>query len=110
MTCGQKLRHHLPVSGGSKLEELRRLAATRRQLDAQIDALTESLLRDGEFVEDIADTQGVSREKIRRFRKDRDIHDTREVRRVKRAPARRHQNGVGRVVPEDSPVSGEARP
>lgn len=75
-----------PASG---LEQRRRLAATMRQLDTQIDALTESLLRDGEFVENIAAAQGVSREKIRRFRKDHGIPDTRETRRAQGAPARR---------------------
>jgi hypothetical protein len=88
------------MTGSSGLEQLRRLAAARRQLDEQIDTLTESLLRDGEFVEDIAGAQGVSREKIRRFRKDHDIPDTREIRRSKGAPARRAPGGTHNAPPE----------
>jgi hypothetical protein len=48
-----------------------------------------SLLREGEFVNDVADALGVSRETIRRFRDARDIPDAREIRRAAGAPARR---------------------
>jgi hypothetical protein len=79
----------LGVGDSDGVERLRRLAAERRKLDAEMDALTEQLLRRGEFVAAIADAQGVSREKIRRFRDDHDIPDTREIRRAKGAPTRR---------------------
>lgn len=91
------------MAGSRGLEQLRCLATTRRQLDAQIDTLTESLLREGEFVEDIADAQEVSREKIRRFRKDHDIPDAREIRRAKGLPTRRLPS---EAVTEVSPVPG----
>jgi hypothetical protein len=92
----------LCMAGSSKRGQLRRLVTARRQLDAQIDALTESLLREGEFVEDVAGDLGVSREKVRRFRKDRDIPDAREIRRAKGAPARRHQDGTGGIEGEEA--------
>ena len=47
------------------------------------------MLRDGEFIEDIATALSVSRETIRRFRDEREIPDAREIRRAKGAPARR---------------------
>jgi len=52
-------------------------------------AKTEALLRDGEFVADIADALGVSRETIRRFRDERGIADAREIRQAKGAAFRR---------------------
>ncbi len=51
--------------------------------------MTEALLREGEFVNDVADALAVSRETIRRFRDARDIPDYREIRRAAGAPARR---------------------
>ena len=77
----------MPDSDGIK--HLQQLAARRKRLDGEIDAATESLLRDGEFIDAIAATLGVSRETVRRFRDDRSIPDAREIRRAKGAPARR---------------------
>jgi hypothetical protein len=71
------------------IQRLRRLAARKRRLDAEIDEATEALLREGEFVEDVAGALGVSRETIRRFRDARDIPDAREIRRAMGSPARR---------------------
>jgi hypothetical protein len=71
------------------IKRLRQLASKRDRLDADIDALTDDLLREGEFVEDIAAALSTSREKVRRFRKDRNIPDAREIRRAKGAPGRR---------------------
>ena len=71
------------------LKRLRQLAARKRRLDTEIDEATESLLRKGEFVNDVADALGVSRETIRRFRDTRDIPDAREIRRTLGSPTRR---------------------
>ena len=71
------------------IKRLRQLATRRRKLAAEIDAATEALLRDGEFVADIADALGVSRETIRRFRDDRGIADAREIRQAKGVAFRR---------------------
>lgn len=77
------------MSESDGITRLRRLAATRRKISAEIDETLEALLRDGEFVEDIADALGESRETVRRFRKGRDIPDAREIRRGKGTAARR---------------------
>jgi hypothetical protein len=72
------------------IKKLRQLAIRRRQISAEIDQMTETLLRGGEFVNDIADALDESRETVRRFRKERDIPDAREIRRAKgTAPRRR---------------------
>ena len=71
------------------LTRLRQLAARRKQLDDEIDHVTETLLRDGAFIQDIANARSVSRETIRRFRDEHRIPDAREIRRTKGAPARR---------------------
>jgi DNA invertase Pin-like site-specific DNA recombinase len=71
------------------LTHLRQLAARKRRLDTEIDEQVEALLREGEFVNDIADALGVSRETVRRFRDARGIPDARETRRAMGAPARR---------------------
>jgi hypothetical protein len=71
------------------IRKLRQLAARRREISAEIDQATEALLREGEFVNDIADALGESRETVRRFRKERDIPDAREIRRTKGAASRR---------------------
>lgn len=71
------------------IKRLRQLASKRDRLAAEIDELTDSLLREGGFVEDIADALGTSREKVRRFRVEREIPDAREIRRAKGSPARR---------------------
>jgi hypothetical protein len=86
---GHKLWHDLRVTASTGLDQLRRLVATRRQVDADIAAVEEALLRDGEYVENIAAALEVSREKVRRFRDGRGIPDTRETRRARNAPARR---------------------
>jgi hypothetical protein len=84
-SCGIILR----MADSEGLQRLRRLAARKQRLDAEIDEVTEALLREGEFVNDIADALGVSRETIRRFRDTRGIPDARETRRAAGAPARR---------------------
>jgi hypothetical protein len=71
------------------LANLRHLAERRQQLSAEIDTATETLLRAGEFVEDVSDALGESRETVRRFRKRRGIPDAREIRRANGSPARR---------------------
>lgn len=71
------------------IKRLRQLATRRRKLAAEIDATTEALLRDGEFVADVADALGVSRETIRRFRDEHGIADAREIRQAKGAAFRR---------------------
>ena len=71
------------------IKKLRQLAVRRKRLDGEIEAATEGALRDGEFVEDIAAALSESRETVRRFRKERDIPDAREIRRAKGLPLRR---------------------
>lgn len=68
---------------------LRQLVAERKRVSDDIDAEVIRLLRDGEFVEDIAGALGESREKVRRVRKAQGIPDAREIRRVKGAAPRR---------------------
>ena len=77
------------VADSDAIKKLRQLAGKRKRLDDEIDAATEQALRDGEFVEDIADALGASREKVRRFRVARDIPDAREIRAAKGAAFRR---------------------
>jgi hypothetical protein len=71
------------------IKRLRLMARRRKRLDADIDAATESLLRDGEFIEDVALALDVSRETVRRFRDEHGIPDAREIRRAKGLPSRR---------------------
>jgi hypothetical protein len=89
-TCG--IIERMTESDG--IRKLRELAARRSQVSAEIDGLTEALLRDGEFVESIAAALGESRETVRRFRKERGIPDAREIRRAKGAAARRAERQV----------------
>jgi hypothetical protein len=81
------------VTDSEGIKKLRQLAAKRKKtiaaLDAEIDELTEQLLRDGEYVESIAAARDVSRETIRRFRKEREIPDARATRSAKGEPRRR---------------------
>lgn len=77
------------VNESEGIRRLQELVATRKQLSAKIDALLEELLRDGEYVEDVAAALGESREKVRNFRKARDIPDARDIRREKGTPLRR---------------------
>ena len=77
------------VTESEGIKRLRQLATRRRKLAVEIDAATEALLRDGEFVTDIADALGVSRETIRRFRDDHGIADAREIRQAKGVAFRR---------------------
>jgi hypothetical protein len=88
--------HDFSVPDTPAIGRLRQLAARQKQLavqqkqvDGEINAETEEALRNGEFMEDIADALGVSREKIRRFRISKGIPDPRETRRAMGAPARR---------------------
>jgi hypothetical protein len=71
------------------LKKLRLLAARRVELSTEIDDATEALLREGEFVADVADALGVSRETIRRFRDEHHIPDAREIRKEKGTAFRR---------------------
>jgi len=71
------------------LRRLRLLAARRRRINDQIDALLAELLSAGEFIEDIATALDESRENVRRFRIKRGIPDAREIRRAQGAAARR---------------------
>jgi hypothetical protein len=77
------------MSESDGIKRLRQLAARRRKISTEIDEATEALLRDGEYVADIADALGESRETVRRFRNERGIPDAREIRRAKGAPLRR---------------------
>lgn len=77
------------VSESTGIRDLRQLVSDRRELDAKIDEKTAELLREGEFVEDVAAALGESREKVRRFRNERNIPDTRDIRREKGLPPRR---------------------
>lgn len=79
----------LVVSETDGIRRLRQLAARRKRLDAEIDEAAEAVLRDGEYVEDVATALDVSRETIRRFRDKRGIPDTREIRKAKGLPLRR---------------------
>lgn len=71
------------------IKRLRALAGRRKRLNTEIDEATEALLRDGEFVTDVADALGVSRETVRRFRDEHGIPDAREIRAAKGAAFRR---------------------
>jgi hypothetical protein len=74
------------------IRKLRQMVARREKLSAEIDDQTEQLLRDGEFVENVAGALGVSRETVRRFRDKRDIPDPRETRRATGAPTKRRSS------------------
>ncbi len=89
MAFGQLVWHDCRMAESEGVRRLRLLAARKRRLDAEIDNTTETLLRDGEFVNDVADALSVSRETIRRFRDDHDIPDAREIRRAIGAASRR---------------------
>lgn len=71
------------------IARLRKLVAAAKRANAAVDAQVETLLRDGEFVEDIADALEVSRETVRRTRDKLDLPDAREIRRAKGLPTRR---------------------
>jgi hypothetical protein len=77
------------VTDSPGIQNLRQLVTRRRRLNADIDAATEAVLRDGEFVDDVADVLGISRETLRHFRDDHGIPDAREIRRAKGLPPRR---------------------
>lgn len=77
----------MPDSDGIK--KLRQLATRRSKLNTEIDEATEAVLRDGEFVADVADALGVTRETIRRFRDQHGIPDAREIRKEKGTAFRR---------------------
>lgn len=79
----------LAMADSPGIKHLRQLVARKKQVGEQIDAAVADLLRDGEFVEDIADALGESREKVRRVRVALGIPDAREIRRAKGSPARR---------------------
>jgi hypothetical protein len=79
----------LAMADSPGIKHLRQLVAKREQITEQIDASVAGLLREGEFVEDIADALGESREKVRRVRVALGIPDAREIRRAKGSPARR---------------------
>lgn len=71
------------------IKRLRQLVARRERASGEVDDAVAGLLREGEFVEDIADALGESREKVRRVRKELGIPDAREIRRSKGLPPRR---------------------
>jgi DNA-binding NarL/FixJ family response regulator len=71
------------------IKRLRSLVRRREEVSGQIDEAVAELLRDGEFVEDIADALGTSRETVRRTRDRLGIADAREIRRAKGLPTRR---------------------
>jgi hypothetical protein len=77
------------VSESDRIKRLRGLVAVRNKASADIDALLAELLRDGEYVEDLAAALGESREKVRQFRMAHGIPDTRDIRREKGKPRRR---------------------
>ena len=83
----------LAMADSPGIKHLRQLVAKRSQLSGEIDAAVADLLREGEFVEDIADALGESREKVRRVRVALGIPDAREIRRAKGSPARRAATG-----------------
>jgi len=77
------------MSESEGIKRLREMVAARKQATAEIDALLVELLGDGEYVEDVADALGESREKVRQFRIAHDIPDARDIRRDKGKPRRR---------------------
>ena len=79
----------LGMAESEGLKKLRLIAARRVKLSTEIDDATEQLLREGEFVADVADALGVSRETIRRFRDEHQIPDAREIRKEKGTAFRR---------------------
>lgn len=79
----------LPEGASAEFVGLRQLVLEKADLDAEINATLEELLRAGEYVEDIANALGESREKVRQFRKAHGISDARDIRREKGTPRRR---------------------
>jgi transposase-like protein len=79
----------LRMAESAGVTRLRRLVAKRDKASTEVDAQVVALLREGEFVEDIAAALGESREKVRRTRKTLGIPDAREIRRAKGAVTRR---------------------
>jgi hypothetical protein len=77
----------MPDSPG--IARLRQLVTRRNKVVAEIDQAVADLLRDGEYVEDIADALSESREKVRQARKRLGLPDAREIRREKGLPLRR---------------------
>ena len=77
------------VSESDGIRRLRELVTLRKKTSAEIDELLAELLRDGEYVENLAAALDESREKVRRFRKERGIPDARDIRRGKGEPRRR---------------------
>jgi hypothetical protein len=77
------------VSESDGIKRLRELVAIRNQASADVDKLLAELLRDGEYVDNLADALDESREKVRRFRKEHGIPDARDIRREKGEPRRR---------------------
>jgi len=71
------------------IQRLRRLVAKQNAATAAVDEVVAECLREGEFVEDIADALGRPREKVRRIRVALGLPDTREIRREKGLPLRR---------------------
>lgn len=77
------------VADSEGIKRLRQLAARRGKLNVEIDEVTEEVLRAGEFVGDVADALGVTRETVRRFRDAHGIPDAREIRKAKGSAFRR---------------------
>jgi len=80
------------VSESDGIKRLRELVAIRNKASADVDECLAGLLRDGEYVENLAAALDESREKVRRFRKEHDIPDAREIRAAKGEPRRRPRN------------------
>lgn len=77
------------VSESDGIKRLRELVAIRDRASADVDECLAELLRDGEYVENLADALEESREKVRQFRIARGIPDAREIRAAKGKPLRR---------------------
>jgi hypothetical protein len=82
----------LCMSDSDGIKQLRQLAAKRAKLNADIDETAETVLRSGEYVENVAAALGVSRETIRRFRDKHQIPDARDIRQESGRPRRRPAN------------------
>lgn len=77
------------MSESDGIKRLRELVAIRNKASADVDAHLAELLREGEYVENLAAALDESREKVRRFRKEHGIPDARDIRREKGEPRRR---------------------
>jgi hypothetical protein len=77
------------MSESEGIRRLRELVAVRNKASEDVEELLVELLGNGEYVENLADALGESREKVRRFRIAHGIPDARDIRREKGEPRRR---------------------